>query len=45
MGGAISEGYATTSTDAGLTDNLNPAFWALERFGDVDIISLQNLGS
>ncbi|GLA07997.1 hypothetical protein AnigIFM60653_009520 [Aspergillus niger] len=45
IGGAIGEGYATTSTDASLTDNLSPASWALERFGDVDIISLQNPGS
>ena len=39
------EGYATTSTDAVLTDNLNPASWALERFGNVDFISIHNLGS
>lgn len=45
MGGAIGEGYATTSTDAGLPDSMSPAAWALESPGNVDIISLQNLGS
>jgi feruloyl esterase len=45
MAGAIGEGYATTTTDAGLGDAGSPNAWALKSPGNVDIVALQNLGS
>ncbi|KAL4929310.1 putative feruloyl esterase [Aspergillus undulatus] len=45
MAGAISEGYAATTTDAGLGDAVSPSAWALKSPGNVDILALQNLGS
>lgn len=49
MAGAINEKYATVSTDAGLIfkNNNNPdaESWALLSPGNVDLFSLQNLGS
>ncbi|KAL4899969.1 tannase and feruloyl esterase-domain-containing protein [Aspergillus multicolor] len=47
MTGALAEGYATTTTDAGLDTSGpgSPLAWALKDPGNVDILSLQNLGS
>ncbi|KAE8382461.1 Tannase/feruloyl esterase [Aspergillus bertholletiae] len=45
MAGAVGEGYATTTTDAGLGDAVNPSIWALKTPGNVDMIAMQNLGS
>ncbi|OJJ94948.1 hypothetical protein ASPACDRAFT_37114 [Aspergillus aculeatus ATCC 16872] len=45
MGGAIGEGYAATTTDAGLGDAVFPATWALKSPGNVDYAALHNLGS
>lgn len=44
MSGAIGEGYATTSTDAGLEDAASPEPWALKSLGNVDLYEVQNLG-
>lgn len=44
MSGAIGEGYATTSTDAGLGDAASPEPWALKSPGNVDLYDVQNLG-
>ncbi|KAF4274502.1 hypothetical protein CNMCM8812_005171 [Aspergillus fumigatus] len=43
MGGAIGEGYATTTTDAGLGDTM-PDAWALKSTGNVNLEYLHNLG-
>ncbi|GIJ85071.1 hypothetical protein Asppvi_003926 [Aspergillus pseudoviridinutans] len=43
MGGAIGEGYATTTTDAGLGDTM-PDAWALKSPGNVNLEYLHNLG-
>ncbi|KAL4883369.1 feruloyl esterase [Aspergillus karnatakaensis] len=45
MASALAEGYATTTTDAGLGDTPSPLDWALRSPGNVDIVSLQNLAS
>jgi len=49
MAGAISEGYATLSTDAGLQTTNNPSVdvnaWALASPGDVNLYLLQNLAT
>ncbi|KAJ9210229.1 hypothetical protein DTO166G4_8157 [Paecilomyces variotii] len=44
MAGAIGEGYATTSTDAGLGSASEPAVWALKSPGNVNLEALHNLG-
>lgn len=44
MSGAIGEGYAATSTDAGLGESSSPNSWALESPGNVDLYDVQNLG-
>lgn len=43
MAGALSEGYATVTTDAGLGPD--PADWALTNRGEVNLNLLHNLGS
>ncbi|KAI0803634.1 putative feruloyl esterase [Xylaria sp. FL0064] len=45
MEGAIADGYATITTDAGLGDSMDPSTWALLSPGNVDLYDLQNLGS
>lgn len=44
MSGAIAEGYATTTTDAGLGDAGSPEPWALVSPGNVNLHDVQNLG-
>ncbi|KAI0976270.1 Tannase/feruloyl esterase [Xylaria arbuscula] len=44
MAGAIADGYATASTDAGVTtDNLAPT-WALTSSGNLNLVNLDNFG-
>lgn len=43
MAGAIGEGYAAMTTDAGLAGS--PTTWALKSGENVDLYALQNLGS
>ncbi|KAI1097420.1 tannase and feruloyl esterase [Jackrogersella minutella] len=47
MYGAIADGYATVTTDAGVpsTDALSADSWALVSPGNVDLYKLQNIGS
>ncbi|KAK0708457.1 Tannase/feruloyl esterase [Lasiosphaeris hirsuta] len=45
MEGALADGYATLTTDAGLGSSRDPAPWALVSPGNVDLYNLQNLGS
>ncbi|VUC34399.1 unnamed protein product [Clonostachys rosea] len=45
MNGAIADGYATITTDAGLGSAEEPSTWALNSPGNVNLYSLQNLGS
>ncbi|RAH87257.1 feruloyl esterase [Aspergillus japonicus CBS 114.51] len=46
MGGALGEGYATTTTDAGLgIDTTGPTEWALTSPGNIDYVALNNFGS
>ncbi|KAI0883782.1 tannase and feruloyl esterase [Annulohypoxylon maeteangense] len=45
MYGAIADGYATITTDAGVPSNDSPETWALISPGNVNLYNLQNLAS
>ncbi|KAF6823760.1 tannase and feruloyl esterase [Colletotrichum plurivorum] len=45
MNGAVAEGYATITTDAGLGSAQEPSPWALNSPGNVNLYNLQNVGS
>ncbi|PWY78027.1 feruloyl esterase [Aspergillus sclerotioniger CBS 115572] len=45
MTGAIGEGYAVTTTDAGLGDGEGPSSWALQSPGNIDYVAFNKLGS
>ena len=45
MAGAVSEGYATVSTDGGHSSELAPSEWALRNDGTVDRNALENFAS
>jgi hypothetical protein len=45
MIGALADGYATITTDAGLGGVLDPATWALVSEGNVNLYNLQNMAS
>ncbi|KAI1107132.1 tannase and feruloyl esterase [Jackrogersella minutella] len=44
MAGAIGEGYATTSTDAGIPNPLDPYSWVLEGPGKIDEVLVRHWG-
>ncbi|KAI0521010.1 tannase and feruloyl esterase [Xylaria bambusicola] len=45
MEGAIADGYATITTDAGVGNTQDPSPWALLSPGNVDLYNVQNIGS
>lgn len=45
MNGAVADGYATITTDAGLGSAQEPSPWALNSPGNVNLYNLQNVGS
>ncbi|OTB16630.1 hypothetical protein K445DRAFT_365978 [Daldinia sp. EC12] len=44
MAGAIAEGYATSSTDAGIMNPLDPYSWVLNNPGDVNEVLIRHWG-
>lgn len=44
MAGAIVDGYATASTDAGLPSDSSPADWGLVSPGNLNLVDLDNFG-
>ncbi|XXH02192.1 hypothetical protein Hte_008560 [Hypoxylon texense] len=44
MAGALTEGFATVTTDAGLSDQFTPETWALISTGHVNLPLLENFG-
>ncbi|KAI1380880.1 tannase and feruloyl esterase [Hypoxylon crocopeplum] len=44
MAGAVAEGYATTSTDAGIANPLDPYSWVLESPGKLDEVLVRHWG-
>lgn len=44
MGGHVSHGYASATTDAGLADAGNPETWALDENGEFDMVNIENWG-
>ncbi|RSL91709.1 hypothetical protein CDV31_015396 [Fusarium ambrosium] len=44
MAGAVADGYATATTDAGLGDAYDPLPWSFVSPGNVNLYALQNLG-
>lgn len=45
MYGALADGFATITTDAGLGSAVEPTPWAQTSLGNVNLYNLQNLGS
>ncbi|KAK6075036.1 tannase and feruloyl esterase [Seiridium cupressi] len=45
MAGAVADGYATITTDAGLVSTTDPSGWALPSPGNVNLYALQNFAS
>ncbi|KAL2813416.1 Tannase/feruloyl esterase [Aspergillus granulosus] len=44
MAGAIHDGYATATTDAGLTPGTGPEIWGLVSPGNLNLVALDNFG-
>ena len=44
MAGAVFDGYATVTTDAGLGSSYFPLEWSISSPGNLNLVALQNLG-